>query len=98
MLLVDGEVLCHPFVMGELACGTLKRRAEILDLLRHLPQAPLVSHEEALTFVAAHALSGTGVGWIDVHVLSSTLLVGAQLWTLDRPLARAARTIGVFYK
>jgi len=94
-LLVDGEVLCHPFVIGELACGNLKRRSETLALLRALPDAPIADADDLLTFIERHRLMGAGLGWVDVHVLSSVLLAHTYLWTLDRPLARAAGRLGL---
>lgn len=94
-LLLEAAVLCHPFVVGELACGVLGRRREILGLLHDLPQAPIVDQEEVLAFVEAHALMGSGLGWVDVHLLASTALAGQRLWTRDRRLAEAARRIGV---
>lgn len=94
-LLLDGQVLYHPFVVGELACGALRRRAEILVLLRSLPHAPVVAAEEVLLFVEAHALMGTGLGWVDVHLLASVCLAGERLWTRDNRLDRAARRLGV---
>jgi hypothetical protein len=94
-MLTDEGVLCHPFVVGELACGALRRRGEILELLRHLPQAPIVEHDEVLAFVEGHALAGSGLGWIDVHLLASATLAGERVWTRDRRLAHAARRLGV---
>lgn len=94
-LLLGEAVLCHPFVVGELACGPLNRRSEILGLLRHLPQAPVVEHEEVLAFVEANALMGSGLGWVDVHLLASATLAGERFWTRDRRLAQAARRLGV---
>jgi predicted nucleic acid-binding protein len=90
-----GTVWCHPFVVGELACGRLKRRDEILSLLGSLAKAPVVDHDEALAFLDAQALAGTGLGWIDVHLLASARLAGIGLWTLDRALERAADNLGV---
>ena len=89
-LLDEGSVLCHPFVIGELACGNLRNRAEILSLMTALPAAQLASHDEVLTLVSERHLSGTGLGWVDVHLLASTLLSGGKLWTNDRSLAAAA--------
>jgi predicted nucleic acid-binding protein len=89
-LLGDGLVLVHPFVVGELALGRLKRRAEVLDLLGEMPRAEAASHDEILAFVDRHDLAGIGVGWVDVHLLVSAALTGASLWTLDRRLAAAA--------
>jgi hypothetical protein len=89
----DEEVLCHPLVVGELACGQLRNRRGILALLRTLPQAATVAHEEALAFVETHHLMGVGVGWVDVHLLASAALGRAALWTLDGALGRAAKAL-----
>jgi predicted nucleic acid-binding protein len=94
-LLERGAVWCHPFVIGEIACGALVRRDEVLSLLAALPQAPTADHTEALAFVEANRLVGSGVGWIDVHLLASAKLAGLPLWTLDRRLASAAGALGV---
>jgi predicted nucleic acid-binding protein len=94
-LLDDGEVLGHPFVLGEIACGTLANRQEILDLLGALPPAAEASHAEALHALQAHRLHGRGLGWVDVHLLASALLSAAGFWTLDAALAREARRCGV---
>ena len=94
-LLLEDQVLCHPFVIGELACGALKRRTEILALLKHLPQAPALANDEVLTFVEIHALMGKGLGWVDVNLLASTYSSGNQLWATDRRLTEAARRLGV---
>jgi hypothetical protein len=94
-LLAEARVLGHPFVVGELACGHLERRAEILPLLTALPQAPLADHEEVLTFVDSHRLAGAGLGWIDAHLIAAARLSGSALWTLDRRLAAAADRVGV---
>jgi predicted nucleic acid-binding protein len=94
-LLEHGAVWCHPFVIGEIACGTLIRRDEVLALLAALPQVPTADHTEALAFVEGNRLMGSGVGWIDVHLLASAKLVGLPLWTLDRRLASAAGALGI---
>lgn len=90
------EVLCHPFIVGELACGNLKRRDEILSLLAALPTITRADHQEVLTFVETNGLMGSGIGWIDAHLLSSARLADTVLWTLDRPLAKAARSVGIY--
>jgi predicted nucleic acid-binding protein len=90
-----GEVLCHPFVIGELACGQLKNRGEILALLAALPGTPAATHDEALQFVESNQLAGAGIGWIDVHLLASAKLAGTVLWTRDKRLALLARRLGV---
>jgi predicted nucleic acid-binding protein len=94
-LLLDGQALCHSFVVGELACGNLRRRAEVLVLLRALPQLPVLASEEALGFVEAHHLMGEGLGWVDVHLLASAHVSREGLWTKDRRLGEAARRLGV---
>ncbi|MBI3768557.1 MAG: type II toxin-antitoxin system VapC family toxin [Deltaproteobacteria bacterium] len=96
-LLGDDQVACHSFVVGELACGHLRNRREILSLLAALPQADVVEHDEALAFLATHGLPGMGLGWIDVHVLASAVLAGTTLWTLDGSLRRAAQRLRVAY-
>jgi predicted nucleic acid-binding protein len=94
-LLFDEQVLCHPFIIGELACGTLRKRSEILSMLKALPQAHLLEDDEVLSFLAAQRLYGRGIGWVDAHLLSSTLLAGCLLWTVDKPLRRAAAAFNV---
>lgn len=94
-LLRDGEVLAHAFVAGELACGTLANRAQILGLLADLPEAPPAAHDEVLHLVEHSRLWGRGLGWIDAHLLASALLAPCALWTLDAPLARAASALGL---
>lgn len=96
-LLDEGVVCCHPFVIGELACGNLKNRLEILSLLRALPIAETVDHEEILTFIDNNRLMGKGLGYIDIHLLGSAVLSGVSLWTTGRLLAQAALALGVCY-
>ena len=91
----DGLVLTHRFVIGELACGNLARRDEVLGLLAALPRAPEATHEESLALVAGSRLAGCGLGWVDVHLLAGARLAGAQLWTRDRALAAAAARLGL---
>lgn len=94
-LLSAGLVVCHPFVIGELGCGNLRNRSEILSLLAALPTATLAAHHEAMRLVTDRRLYGKGLGWIDVHLLASALLTGSTLWTKDRALAAAARSLKV---
>jgi len=89
--LEGGRVLMHPFVLGELACGNLNKRSEVLRLLRDLPMAPTATDPEVLVLIESRALVGRGIGYIDVHLLASTALEGvAWLWTRDRRLAETA--------
>ncbi len=94
-LLHEGKVLTHPFIIGELACGIVRNRSEILRLLQALPEARAAEHEEVLRFVEARRLFGRGIGWVDAHLLASALLSGAALWTLDRRLARVATALKI---
>ena len=94
-LLFDEQVLCHPFIVGELACGALQKRSDILSMLKALPEAHLVEHQEVLSFLEARRLYGRGIGWVDAHLLASTLLTGCTLWTLDKPLRKAAAALNV---
>lgn len=94
-MLEGSEVLTHPFVIGELACGQLRNRTEILRLLASLPAAITASHEDVLAFVNERDLFGRGIGWIDAHLLASALLSDARLFTLDQPLSRVADRLGV---
>ena len=92
-----GEVESHPFVVGELACGRLGRRDEILSLLSSLPRVIEADHEEVLALIDAERLGGRGLGWVDVHLLASTVLSGTTLWTLDRRLAGQAKKLAVLF-
>jgi len=89
-LLDAGAVCCHRFVIGELACGTLRNRGELMSLLKALPEAPIAEHEEVLAFISDSKLAGRGLGWIDMHLLASALIGNCSLWTFDKALASAA--------
>jgi predicted nucleic acid-binding protein len=94
-LLQEGQVLCHPFVIGELACGNLSNRAEILFLLQKLPQVAQAEQEEVLQFIEQKSLMGSGLGYIDMHLLCSALLTRVSLWTLDKKLQEVAVKLGL---
>lgn len=97
-LLMKGGIVCHPFIIGELACGNLKNRKEILALLQALPTATIADQEEVLRFVEQHQLMGIDLGYVDVHLLASAKLSGIPFWTKDKKLAEAARKLSVSYK
>ena len=89
----------HPFVVGEIACGSLSHRASILELLGELPAAAVAENEEALGFIERHALHGKGIGYVDVHLLAAVALTpGARLWTRDKRLQAAADELGCAYQ
>ncbi len=92
-LLEDNQVYIHPFIIGEIACGNLKNRNEVMNLLKQLPEAAITMHEEALKFLYNHKLSGKGIGWVDIHLLSSCALTSIKLLTLDKRLQRIADNI-----
>jgi predicted nucleic acid-binding protein len=94
-LLSEGLLLMHPFIVGELACGNLRNRAAILSYLHALPLVPLASNAEVHRLIEDRRLFGRGLGWIDVHLLASTLLSGSRLWTNDKRLASMASQLGV---
>jgi predicted nucleic acid-binding protein len=93
--LVEGQILIHPFVFGELACGSLNNRAAFLARLNALPAARPASQAEVLTLIEEHRLWGLGLNWIDIHLLASALLSDCRFWTLDKRLALAAKRLGV---
>ena len=97
-LLIDAEVMCHPFIIGELACGNLKNRNEIIFLLQSLPMAPTIEFDEFIFFVERNRLMGIGIGLVDVHLLASAQLTGIPLWTADKRLKSAATKLDLAYK
>ena len=97
-LLNNGEVMCHPFIVGELACGNLRNRQEILSLLQLLPLATQAKHEEVLRFIEQNHLMGMGLGYIDVHLSASAVLTGVPMWTRDKRLNEANEELGIRYK
>jgi hypothetical protein len=94
-VLEEGLALIHPFVIGELACGKLRNRARILANLNALPCAVSATHDEVLRLIEDRKLWGSGLGWIDAHLVASALVTRCRFWTLDRKLNRAASAAGV---
>ena len=94
-LLDNGEVMIHPFIIGELACGNLSNRNELLTLFRNLPQAVVASDEEVVTLIEQESLMGKGLGYVDMHLLASSMLSDCQLWTKDKRLVAVMKEIGV---
>ena len=97
-LLEGNEVVIHPFVLGELACGNLANRKEIIALLHALPVVTKVEDDELLLFLERYALMGRGVGLIDVHLLASCHLDGCFLWTKDKRLNGIASVMGIEFR
>lgn len=93
-----GDVQCHDFVIGELACGTLPRRDVVLALIQALPRIPGVAHDEAMALVAERRLWGKGLAWIDVSLLAAALIAGVPLWTRDRRLRDVVRDLDLAWE
>jgi predicted nucleic acid-binding protein len=88
-------VLIHPWLIGELACGNLRNRGEVLELLQGLPAAVVASDSEGLLLIEQDQLMGRGIGHVDAHLLASAKLSHGQLWTQDRRLAALAKQRGL---
>jgi predicted nucleic acid-binding protein len=97
-LLDKGRVLCHPFIIGEIACGNLKNRTEILNALSELEPTPTIEFDEYMQFIDQNRLFGIGIGFVDVHLLASAILADVTLWTADKRLHKAALDLGVAYR
>ena len=95
--LLAGHVLIHPWVIGEIACGTLRERGQVLDLLRSLSLSTVALEDEVLFFIEQYALMGRGIGYVDIHLLASAQLAGARLWTRDKRLVVVANELGMSY-
>ncbi|MDO9166585.1 MAG: type II toxin-antitoxin system VapC family toxin [Rhodoferax sp.] len=95
-LLQAGQVLAHPFVIGELALGNLHNRDTVLGALQDIPQAGMATEPEVLRFIGEKALFGLGIGYIDAHLLAAVLLTpGSLLWTRDKRLLAASVQLGI---
>jgi predicted nucleic acid-binding protein len=91
------EIAIHPFIIGELACGMLPRRQEVLTLLHSLPAVDIANDADVLALIEARRLMGQGLSYTDMHLAASCLLSGAELWTGDRALAKMAKKLGVAF-
>ena len=98
-LLKQNQVLMHPMIRGELACGCLHSRGQILSLLKNLSQVPEATHDEALYCLEKNKLMGKGIGFIDLHLLTSTFLAkNTLLWTRDRRLHKLAVSLNLSWE
>ena len=97
-LLQEGKVISHPFIIGELACGNLRNREEILSLLQTLPEAVTAAHDEVLQFIVEQRLMGLGLGYVDIQLLAAARLTAVPLWTYDKRLKAAAVRLQVDFK
>lgn len=95
-LLHDAQVLTHPFVIGEIALGQLRQRREILESLQNLPMSSLASDPEVLSYIETQRLGGTGIGYLDAHLLASASLTpDTRIWTRDKRLKAAAHSLNL---
>lgn len=93
-VLANGDALMHPFVLGELALGRLARRAAVIADLGELPAARVIDDAEVLSFIDSASLSGSGLGYVDAHLVASALSSSARLWSNDRKLHAVAARLG----
>lgn len=91
----EGVIAVHQWVIGELACGGLRHRTQVLQLMRAMPAVPTASFDEVLHLVERRKLMELGIGWTDAHLLAGCLLSGARLWSLDARLTRVAAVLDV---
>jgi len=95
-LLDRGVVAVHPFVVGEIACGSLADRVAVLELFQQLATVTVADHDEELAFIERRRLHGRGIGYVDANLLASVALThGARLWTRDRRLHSVAEDLGL---
>ena len=98
-LLTAGQVLTHPFVIGELACGNLRNRKAILSLLQDLPAAPVATEEEVLFFIERRGLMGKGIGYVDAYLLAAVSMAETgRLWTRDKRLRAVAESMSLAFE
>jgi predicted nucleic acid-binding protein len=94
--LLEAELVSmHPWVVGELACGNLANRANTLYLLGSLPRVAVATDDEVLFFIDKHSISGRGVGYLDMHLLSAAALGNQKIWTRDGRLSEVASSLGL---
>jgi len=96
-VLESRQAAAHAFVIGELACGNLKSRARVIDLLRALPRLAMATDDEVLYFIERHELMGRGIGYVDAHLLAAAAIGDSFLWTRDKRLREIATELGVAY-
>lgn len=96
--LLQNEVVCiHDFVIGELACGNLANREEVLHLLQSLPRLSAATEDETLFFIEKQHLMGRGIGYIDIHLLAAAVIRDIPIWTKDKRLMVIAKEKGWAY-
>jgi predicted nucleic acid-binding protein len=97
-LLEREQVFVHPFVLGEIACGNLQNRKEIVALMRSLPAVQRADDHEILFFIEQRGLMGRGIGLIDIHLLASCLMQPCLIWTADKRLKATAEELETVFE
>ncbi|MYB35121.1 MAG: type II toxin-antitoxin system VapC family toxin [Gammaproteobacteria bacterium] len=96
--LLRENICIHPMVIGELACGNLHNRNQLIKLWNGLPSVVVASHEEVMIFLSRNNLAGKGIGYIDAHLLASAIIeTDTLLWTVDKRLAEVADSFNLLY-
>jgi predicted nucleic acid-binding protein len=98
ILLERGRVAMHKFVVGEMACGNLRNRQEVIALMSSLPGPVEASHEEVLYFIDRHRLMGRGIGYVDASLLAAASLSAMPIWTRDKRLVAVAEEMAMAYR
>jgi len=92
----QGQIVIHPFIIAELALGSLKERAKTLALLDFLPHVRVAQTGELRLMIEARHLNGLGIGLIDAHLIASVFIdTPTLLWTRDKRLRKVAENLGV---
>jgi predicted nucleic acid-binding protein len=97
VLLDNNRVLMHDFVLGEIACGSLKARIQKLELLNDLPKSAIAEISEVLFFIEKNKLMSKGIGFVDTHLLASASITKCKVWTYDKRLQLAAEQLKLSY-
>jgi predicted nucleic acid-binding protein len=98
LLLKEGVALGHPFVTAEIALGDLADPAGTIMMLESLPQALVASHRELMLLIARDRLAGSGIGFVDAHLLAACQLSAANIWTRDKRLRAQAVKLGISWQ
>lgn len=94
-MLQESQVVSHPFIIGELACGNISNRTEIISLIQSLPMLDVIEHEELLLFIEHNRMMGTGLGLVDIYLMASAILAGIPLWTQDKKFKRTCSRLSI---
>jgi predicted nucleic acid-binding protein len=98
-LLKRRRLLMHPMIVGEIALGSTKKQAFMLDDLNALPQLAVVSHPEVLAMIGWLKLGGSGVGYVDAHLLAAIRQISnGRIWTRDKRLRAQTERLDVAFQ